>query len=205
MTGTAQAAESELQPEDEARATFYGLIARLFYAPPDEQLIGELLHAKVFEPGSAPGGALAAAWHDMAEACRTVFPVTLVNEHTELFIGTGRAEVTPYLTHYTIKYATDNPLVELRQQLIRWGMARRDSVNEPEDHIAGVCETMRFAIAVQHRTDEEQKNFFEHFIHRGGMAFCDAVSASPKAVFYRRVAGFTRAFFEIEREAFGML
>jgi TorA maturation chaperone TorD len=205
VTGTAQAAEPGLQPEDEARAAFYGLIARLFYTPPDEQLIGELLHAKVFEPGSAPGGALAAAWHDMAEACRTVFPVTLVNEHTELFIGTGRAEVTPYLTHYVIQYATDNPLVELRQQLANWQIGRQESANEPEDHIAGVCEAMRFAIAVQHRSDEEQKRFFERFIYRGGVAFCDAVSASKKAVFYRLVARFSRAFFEVEREAFEML
>ena len=30
----------------------------------------------------------------------------------ELFVGVGKAEVTPYLTHYSIRYATDNPLVE---------------------------------------------------------------------------------------------
>ena len=52
----------------------------------------------------------------------TRFPCVLENEHTALFVGTGKAEVTPYLTHYLIKYATDNPLVELRQQLNRWGM-----------------------------------------------------------------------------------
>jgi TorA maturation chaperone TorD len=131
--------------------------------------------------------------------------VVLENEHTELFVGTGKAEVTPYLTHYTIKYATDNPLVELRQQLKRWGMARRESANEPEDHIAGLCEAMRFAIAVQHRGEEEQKVYFERFLYRGAIAFCDAVSASPKAVFYRLVARFARAFFELEREAFEML
>ena len=194
--------EPELQPEDAARAGIYGLIARLFYAPPDEGVLAQLLHAKAFEGSNEP---IALAWRELVDAGRNVFPVVLENEHTELFVGTGKAEVTPYLTHYTIKYATDNPLVELRQQLDRWGMARRENASEPEDHIAGVCETMRLAIAVQHRSEEEQKNFFEHFIHRGGIAFCDAVSASPKAVFYRRVASFTRAFFEVEREAFGML
>ena len=204
MTGSAQASESELQPEDAARAAFYGLIARLFYAPPDEQLVGELLHAKVFDAGAAPGGTLAAAWHDMVEACRAVFPVTLENEHTALFIGTGRAEVTPYLTHYVIQYATDNPLVELRQQLAKWQIGRQESASEPEDHIAGVCDAMRFAIAVQHRTIDEQKAFFDRFVYRGAVLFCDAVSASSKAVFYRLVARFARAFFEVEREAFEM-
>lgn len=196
------AVEPGLQPEDAARAALYGLIARLFYAAPDEAVLGHLLHSSAFEGSQAP---IALAWRELVEAGRTVFPVVLENEHTELFVGTGKAEVTPYLTHYTIKYATDNPLVELRQQLIRWGMARRDKAHEPEDHIAGVCEAMRFAIAVQQRSDEEQKTFFERFLYRGGIAFCDAVSASPKAVFYRKAATFTRAFFEVEHHAFGML
>jgi len=195
------AALPELAPEDEARAAFYGLIARLFYAPPDEGVLGQLLHSHVFEDSGEP---IALAWRNMVEAGRTAFPVVLENEHTELFVGVGKAEVTPYLTHYIIKYATDNPLVELRQQLARWGIARRENANEPEDHIAGVSEAMRFAIAVQHRSLEEQKAFFERFLYRGGLAFCDAVTASAKSDFYRLVAVFAREFFELEREAFEM-
>jgi TorA maturation chaperone TorD len=128
----------------------------------------------------------------------------LQNEHTELFIGTGKAEVTPYLTHYTIQYATDHPLVDLRQQLRRWGMGRKENANEPEDHVAGICEAMRLAIAVQHRELAEQKAFFERYIYPGGIAFCNAVTASAKADFYRRVAKFVREFLEVEREAFEM-
>ena len=194
-------AASGLTPEDEARAAVYGLIARLFYAPPDQGVLGQVLHSKAFEGSKEP---VAIAWREMLEACRSAFPVVLENEHTDLFVGTGKAEVTPYLTHYTIKYATDNPLVELRQQLIGWGMVRKDNANEPEDHIAGICEAMRLAIAVQHRSVDEQKSFFDSFIYRGGIAFCDAVSASGKADFYRLVARFARAFFELERQAFEM-
>ena len=193
--------QPDLQPEDAARAAIYGLIARLFYAPPDEGVLGQILHANAFE-GS--GESIALAWRELVDACRNAFPVVLENEHTELFIGTGRAEVTPYLTHYVIRYATENPLVELRQQLAQWGIGRQGSANEPEDHVAGVCEAMRFAIAVQHRPLEEQKAFFERFVYRGVVAFCDAVSASGKADFYRLVARFSRAFLELEREAFEM-
>ena len=188
-------------PEEAARANFYGLIARLFYAPPDEQLISELLGAQPIE-GDAP---IAAAWRDMVEACRNVFPVTLEHEHTALFVGTGKAEVTPYLSHYVIQYATDNPLVQLRQQLAAWGIGRRQEVPEYEDHVSGVCEVMRFAIAVQHRSAEEQREFFERFVHRGAIAFCDAVTASKNARFYLRVARFARAFFDIEKSAFEMV
>lgn len=189
-----------IEPEDEARAAAYGLIARLFYAAPDEAFLGQILHANLFEGDSAA----ARAWRELVDAGRNAFPVVLENEHTELFIGTGKAEVTPYLTHYTIQYATDHPLVDLRQQLSRWGLRRKEDANEPEDHIAGICEAMRFAIAVQHRELAEQKQFFERYIYPGGIAFCDAVTASGKADFYRRVAEFARAFLEIEREAFEM-
>jgi TorA maturation chaperone TorD len=195
----AAAPTAGLAPEDEARAAVYGLIARLFYAPPDQAVLGQVLHAQAFEGSGAP---VALAWRELKDACRGAFPVMLENEHTGLFVGTGKAEVTPYLTHYTIKFATDSPLVDLRQQLSRWGMRRKESANEPEDHIAGICEAMRFAIAVQHRPLVEQKLFFERYIYRGGVAFCDAVNASAKADFYRRVARFAREFLELEREAF---
>jgi TorA maturation chaperone TorD len=194
--------ELELQPEEAARAGIYGLIARLFHSAPDDGVLGELLNSSAFEESEQP---IALAWRELVEAGRTVFPVVLENEYTALFIGVGKSEVTPYLTHYVIKYATDNPLVELRQQLIRWQIARRENASEPEDHIAGICEAMRFAIAVQQRSLEEQRAFFEHFVYRGGIAFCDAVTASAKSNFYRLVARFAREFFELEREAFEMV
>lgn len=190
-----------LAQEDEARAALYGLIARLFYAAPDEGVIAQMLNANAFEGSDAP---VAAAWRELAAAAKTAFPVMLENEHTELFVGVGKAEVTPYLTHYTIRYENESPLVDVRRQLQDWGIARKEGVGEPEDHIAGLCEAMRFAIAVQHRDCEEQRKFFERFIYEGATAFCSAVMASPKAAFYRAAAKFALAFFELEREAFAM-
>ena len=191
-----------LAPEDETRAALYGLIARLFYGPPDQAVLAFIVNANAFGEGDQP---VARAWRELVEASSKAFPVMLESEHTDLFVGTGRAEVTPYLSHYVIDTATENPLVALRQQQARWGMGRRDSANEPEDHIAVICETLRFAIAVQQRNDEEQKVFFERFLYPAAISFCDAVSASSKAVFYRRVAAFAREFFELERQAFSML
>lgn len=199
--GGAEPAEAALGSEDEARAGLYGLIARLFYAPPDAGTLGYILNSDAFEGDSK----LALAWRDLATACRTAFPAMLENEHTELFVGTGKSEVTPYLSHYVMRHANDNPLVELRARLSHWGIAKRENVGEPEDHVAGICEAMRFAIAVQHRSLDEQKDFFERFLYRGAIAFCTAVSASTKAGFYRPVAAFAREFFELEREAFEML
>jgi TorA maturation chaperone TorD len=63
---------------------------------------------------------------------------------------------------------------------------------------------MRFAIAVQQRSAEEQQMFFDRFVYRAAGAFCDAVSASNQARFYRAVARLARAFLEVEKNAFEM-
>ena len=196
-----------IAPEEQARADLYGLIARLFYAAPDEPLIAELVRAGGLEtePGQKEGEALAAAWREMVEGCRSASPALLEAEHMELFIGTGKAEVTPYLSHYVLRHQNDSPLVEVREQLAAWGLGRKEGVAEYENHVSGLCETMRIAIAVQHRTPEEQKQFFERFLYRGAIAFCDAVNASNHARFYRSVARFARSFFELERIAFEMV
>lgn len=195
-------------PEDQARAQLYGLIASLFQSAPDAQLLSAIVHADGFRGGdderTEQGRALAEAWQQMAEACRTAYPVLLAHEHTELFNAPGRAEVTPYLLHYVMRYESETPLVELRAQLADWGIARRAGVFEPEDHISSLCETMRFAIAVQQRPLDEQRAFFERFLYLGGIAFCDAVRGSEKARFYVTVAAFARAFFDVEREAFSI-
>lgn len=191
-----------LPPEEAARAGLYGLIARLFYAPPDEQFIAELQLANVDASDASP---LAAAWRAMVDASRTAFPAALRDEHTVLFVGTGKCEVTPYLSHYVLRHTSDSPLVDLRQLLDSWGIARKEGVAEYEDHIAGVCETMRFVIAVQQRPPEEQKLLFDRFVYRGASAFCNAVSTSKDARFYRLVANFAQGFFEVEKTAFEMV
>jgi TorA maturation chaperone TorD len=63
---------------------------------------------------------------------------------------------------------------------------------------------MRFVIAVQQRSTGDQQTFFDRFVYRGASAFCDAVTASRQARFYRGVGRFTRAFLEVEKNAFEM-
>jgi TorA maturation chaperone TorD len=194
-----------LDPEDLARADLYGVLARLFYAAPDAPLLWELGQRAAGGDGSGEQDTgLAHAWRALGEACAGALPADLQNEHTDIFVGAGRAEVTPYLSHYLVRSQADAPLVALRARLQQWGLARRGDVFEPEDHISGLCEVMRFAIAVQHRSLDEQRNFFETNLYPGAVPFLEAVTKSEKARLYKRVAELARVFFEIEREAFSM-
>jgi len=199
-------------PEDQARANLYGVLARLYYAPPDAQLLAALTSAQQEPQGShapheapAQHGPLGEAWTALVEACRSAYPVKLENEHTALFIGTGKAAVTPYLSNYVLRHQSDAPLAELREALHRLGIARREGIGEYEDHIAGMMETMRYVIAVQHGSLEDQRRIFERYIYDGAVSFCIAVSDSEQASFYKLVARLTRVFLDIEKNAFAML
>ncbi len=192
--------------EDQARADLYGLLARLFYAPPDANLISELRLASPppddGEPLTAEGKALKAAWAELVEACGSAFPARLEEEHLQLFVGVGKSEVTPYLSAYLVRSESDSPLARLRGQLADWGLARREEAVEPEDHVSALCETMRWLIVGRKATLQAQRQFFLEYLYTGGSRLCTAVSACDNAKFYRHPAKLLQALLDVEHKAF---
>ena len=192
-----------LPPEEQARADFYALLARLYFAPPDRELLDALVGAdEIVTEGKV--SALATAWRDLMVAAAALDEEAAQQEYDTLFIGTGKAPVTLYTSAYTIKSAIDNPLVDLRNFLASQGLVRRQSGNEPEDHVAALCETMRFFIAEQHDF-AVQRSFFEVFVWPSAGPLCDAIIGQGEGGFYARVARFARGFFELEHNAFEMV
>jgi len=96
-TLTDNVAAGALEAEDRARANFYGLISRLFYAPADSHLLAEICGSGVAGEG---GGGLYGAWRGLQEACHSAYPAVVRQEYDNLFVGVGRAAVTPYLSGY---------------------------------------------------------------------------------------------------------
>ncbi len=210
--------ESERAPisdEDRARADCYALVSRLFYAPSDRELLQQLSAAPqstAAEPselqlvGWEPPKKLtpyAAALKQLQDASRTADPEMLRQEYDDLFAGAGKALVSPYTSGYHDGQAPDRYLLALREHLINWGLARRDSVFELEDHVSAVCDVMRWLIE-RERPLEEQLAFFNDFVYTGVGTFCDAIEARATTDFYRSVAGLARAFLQVEREAFNL-
>ena len=191
-----------LPPEEAARANFYGLLARLFYAPPDAALLQAIAGAGSIE---AEDGGIAAAWQALAGACASADAEAVREEYEESFVGTGKAPVSLYTTAYTIRYSSEVPLAELRGELGRLGLARRSAAFEPEDHIAGLCDAMRHLIAEQERDLSEQTRFFRRWLAPAVDPLCNAIDTHPGAVFYRHVANFARSFFHLELSSFEML
>lgn len=196
-----RAAGPTLAPEDVARANFYGLVSRLFYAPPDSNFLAEICAGASAEEGGE--GELVAAWRRLLEHCRNAYPALLRQEYDSVFVGVGKAEVTPYLSAYAEPGSPDRYLVRLRDQLGSWGLARKARVFEVEDHVSGICDVMRWLIE-ERRGLTEQRQFFDEFAYRGCVRFCGAVQKSASANFYKHVAALASAFFELEKSAFEM-
>ena len=190
--------------EDQARADLYALIARLFYAGPDAHLLAAIAGADEIA-GEDETSPLAAAWRALGAAAAAMDAEAAQEEYDNVFVGTGKAEITPYASHYLAESMQERVLVRLRDALAEMGLAKKPSAAEYEDHFSGLCEVMRHLILFFGSNDvavRKQKSFFLEYIASWYVNFCAAVTASPNTNFYKHVAIFTKAFLEVERVSF---
>ena len=199
---------NEIEPEDQARAEFYALLARLFADAPDASLLAAIAAAPALEPARRSDDSvdgLAPAWDAVRAASAVADPAAVRDEFQTLFVGVGRSEVSLYASHYLGSHS-GRPLAELRATLARLGLARRPESNEFEDHLSLVLETMRMLVTGDGERDpaslEEQRAFIDRHILPWVQDCCIAISLNSVANYYRRVALFTQCFVALERDSF---
>jgi TorA maturation chaperone TorD len=193
--------------EETARAEIYGLLAQLYYAPPPTELLSALQVAVTEAP--AAGAFLEEPWRALVAAARATTQAEVAKEHDALFGGVGKPEVYLFGSHYLSGYLNEKPLARLRTDLAALGLTRDEAtMSETEDHIAYLCEVMRYLIAgddVAVANLTRQSEFFATHLQPWANALCDAIAAHPRARFYAALAGFTRAFVGVEAQGFDML
>lgn len=200
------AASSSALDEEIARAELYGLLARLWYAPPDAQLLDAFKVAATEAP--MQGAYLEEPWRQLVGAARERTEAQLRSEYDTLFGGIGKPEVYLFGSHYLSGFLNDKPLAQLRGELARLGLARDDAVGETEDHVACLFEVMRYLIAgddVAVANLTRQQAFYSGHIQPWISDMCEAVVAHPAAGFYAALARFTQAFAQVEAQAFDIL
>lgn len=193
--------------EETARAEVYGLLAQLYYAPPAPEILESLRVAVTEAP--AEGAFLEEPWRDVVGAARAMTNDEVAREYEALFGGVGKPEVYLFGSHYLSGFLNEKPLARLRTDLAALGLARDEAaMPETEDHIAYLCEVMRYLIAgddVAVANLTRQREFFAAHVQPWAAALCDAVAGHPKARFYAALAAFTRAFVSVEVQGFDML
>ena len=192
--------------EELARAELYGLLARLWLAPPDAELLRQFSVAVTQAP--EPGAWLEAPWQALVHALRSRTPEEMAAEFDALFMGVGKPEIFAYGSFYLSGFLNEKPLAALRTDLAALGLARDEDALETEDHIAYGFEVMRYLIAgddIAVCNLEQQRRFFRTHLQPWVERLCDAVQAQPLAATYAALAGFTREFMQVETQAFDMM
>ena len=193
--------------EETARAELYGLLSQLYYAAPGADLLAALRVAVTEAPSA--GGFLQEPWQQLVGAARAQSDADIAREFDRLFGGVGKPEVYLFGSHYLSGFLNEKPLVRLRADLDRLGLARDEAaMPETEDHVAYLCEVMRYLIAgddVAVCNLTAQRDFFAAHLQPWLTALCDALASHPQARFYAAVAQFTRAFAAVETQGFDML
>lgn len=200
------AAGSPALDEETARAELYGLLAQLYYARPTPQTLSALRVAVTEAP--MEGGFLQEPWQQLVGAARALDDAAIAAEFDRLFGGVGKPEVFLYGSHYLSGFLNEKPLVRLRSDLAALGLARGEAMPETEDHMAYLCEVMRYLIAGDDMAVcnlTAQRNFFASHLQPWVLQLCDALQGQPAARFYAALAHFTRAFVAVEVQGFDML
>jgi len=192
--------------EETARAEVYGLLAALYYAAPSQALYDNLKVAVTQAP--AAGALLESSWTELVAGSRDQSLASITSEYDALFGGVSKPEVYLFGSHYLSGFLNEKPLVALRTDIAALGLARDEVMPETEDHVAYLCEVMRYLIAgddVAVANLTRQREFFSRHVQTWVTSMCEAISAHPKARFYRSLADFTQAFINIEAQGFDML
>jgi TorA maturation chaperone TorD len=197
---------ARLPHEEAARADLYALLARLFFAAPDAELAGKIIALELGEPGTP----LFRAWQGLQKACTRFSPEDIQAEYDETFVGTGRAPVSIYASHYLTETRREMTLVSLRDELGNLGLARKADVSEPEDHLASLLDVMRHLIMrISVGADEDalfavQQRFFQSYLALWPDKFLSAVEEAIPDGFYRHAAKLLQAMLRLDVESFGL-
>ena len=192
--------------EELARAELYGLLSALYYAPPGEDLLAQLRLAATAAP--AAGALLEEPWRALVGLAREMTGPAIEAEYQRLFGGIGKPEVYLYGSHFLSGFLNEKPLARLRTDLAELELARSEDMSETEDHIAYLCEVMRYLIATDAAAEHQllrQREFFASHLQPWVGLLCDALASHPAAHFYAALALLTRHFMDVEAQGFDML
>ena len=194
-------------PEDLARADLYGLIARFFQMPPDQELLDQIA-ATADQHDASSDAPLAKVWMDVVEVAKNNPAKAWHDEFDLNFISVGKPNVVLNGSFYMAGHLNEKPLVAIRKALEEFGLEAAEEITETEDHISALCEVMRYLIAgedVEVSNLTNQRVFFNEHIRPWYDELCSAIEDIPEMHLYHPIAALTREFLAIEGQGFDMI
>lgn len=196
----AVAESTPVSEEETLRADLYDFLSAVLARPPSRDLL-ERTAALEGDDATELGRAVRA----LARVAASTTERGARAEYDRLFVGLGRGELVPYASYYMTGFLHEKPLAVLRQDMRRHGIRREDTVREPEDGVASLCEMMGGLIRGRFGRPldlADQRDFFgRHLAPWAGHFFTDLERAKG-SVLYAPVGAVGRLFMQIEKDAF---
>jgi TorA maturation chaperone TorD len=183
------------------RSSSYALIAALLRSPPDNDMLQYI--AQLIQQPHDDSDDLLVAMSTLGLSAKMLKPASIEDEYHQLFIGLGKGELVPYASWYLTGFLMEKPLSDLRDDLRRLGYVRDESISEPEDHAAALCEVMSMMIGEGLDLDTQLQFYNSHMATWLGRFYSD-LSEAQSAVFYKSLGRFGMAFKALEDDYFSM-
>ena len=191
--------DQPVAPEDQVRANMYSMLGRLMLQAPNTETMKNLVE---LDGGSSDVGS---AVSSLAQIASALDVASVEREFNTLFIGVGRGEILPYASYYLTGFLHEKPLADLRANMRSLGVARKEGIPEPEDHLGSLCEVMAGLITGVFGDPakiQTQKEFFNAHIGPWAAHCFSDLEKSESAVLYAPVGSLGSLLIEIERESF---
>lgn len=183
--------------EQQYRASAYSLLAALLRNSPDKQMLERL--SGLTQQLQGEDDSLMVSMSMLGLSSRILSVSAIADEFHALFIGLGKGEIVPYGSWYLTGFLMEKPLSDLRDDLKKLGFVRNQSVTEPEDHAAALCEVISLMISENTELDVQKKFFLTHIASWMGRFFND-LSEAESAVFYKAMGRFGAEFINFENQ-----
>jgi TorA maturation chaperone TorD len=191
--------DQSVAPEDQVRANMYSLLGGLMLQAPNARTLKNLV---ALDGGNSDVGR---AVGSLAQIANALDVSSIEREFNTLFIGVGRGEILPYASYYLTGFLHEKPLADLRANMRFLGVARKEGIPEPEDHLGSLCEVMAGMITGAFGDPapiQTQKEFFNAHIGPWAAHCFSDLEKSESAVLYAPVGSLGSLLIEIERESF---
>ncbi|GLR25880.1 TorD/DmsD family molecular chaperone [Limnobacter litoralis] len=194
--------DNSIAGEDWARADFYSLLAQLFAGRVDDSFLARF---REIDPSSVDlASPLGFEFSELLRAVKHVDSAAIKSEYDDSFIGVGRPEIFLFGSYYQTGFLNEKPLIKLRNDLAALGLERDESMVETEDHLAFLCEVMRYLILADDPpvAFSVQRAFFHNHIAGWYEEAMQAIEHGGKTDFYKVVGRLAKVFFDVETQSF---
>ncbi len=201
----------------EIRRNFYDFLYRLYVETPQRELAEDLVNERFhfhelasleINADLSDGFRLFNEFMEQSKGKEVdALHNELVQEYTLLFLGPFKLPVQPYEAWWVSGKIMGEPLVKVKQDYRKAGIAKSKEYKEPDDHIGLELRFMHYLCEEELSAETRerlkecltlQREFFDDHILKWVPTYCDALYTYERSAFFKGIAKLTKGFIMLD-------